>query len=469
MTAVNASKKFEKMVPPTKPIARALTIAGSDSGGGAGIQADLKTFAALRVHGMSAITAVTAQNTTEVRAVHDIPIDVIKAQVEAVVADVGVDAAKTGMLHTTEIIRTVTEELKRHHFPIVVDPVMIAKSGVKLLQDSAINSLKEYLVPIATVITPNAMEAEALAQMKIRSLDNARQAAKRISELGARAVIVKGGHVPTGGRVVDTLYFENDFQEFQAPYVERDTDHGTGCSFSAAITAEIAKGSSIPDAVAVARQLISSAIRHGIRVGKGHGPLNPLSLLYREAEKNEVLNDLNRAILLLEESRSFPRLIPESQTNIGMSLQDPESLMDIAAVPGRIVKAGEHAKASAPPRFGASKHVASTIFTVMQFDPSKRAAINIRHDPKLAEACERLGLTSSSYDRSLEPEDVKRREGGTIPWGTEQAIRNVGKVPDVIYHLGDFGKEPMAVILSKSAYQVARTALEIAEILKGQE
>jgi hydroxymethylpyrimidine/phosphomethylpyrimidine kinase len=313
------------------------------------------------------------------------------------------------------------------------------------------------------------MEAEALAQMKIRNLDSAKQAAKRISELGPRAVIVKGGHVPTVGRVVDTLYYENEFQEFQAPYVERDTDHGTGCSFSAAITAELAKGSQIPTAVAIARELISSAIRHGISVGKGHGPVNPLSLLYREAEKNEVLNDLNQAILQLEESRTFSRLIPESQSNIGMSLREPESLTDIAAVPGRIVKIGDQAKASASPRFGASKHVASAILTAMQFDPSKRAAINIRYDQKLSEACERLGLTSSSYDRSLEPEDVKGREGGTIPWGTEQAIRNVGKVPDVIYHLGDFGKEPMAVILGKSACQITRTALEIAEILTGQE
>lgn len=446
-----------------KTVPRALTIAGSDSGGGAGIQADLKTFAALRVHGMTAITSITAQNTTEVKAVHDVPVSIVKAQIKAVIDDFGVNAAKTGMLHTTEIIRAVAEEIKQHQLITVVDPVMIAKSGAKLLEDSAIKSLKEHLLPLATVVTPNAMEAEVLAQMEIHDLADARKAAKKIAELGPRAVIVKGGHIPTVEKVVDTLYYEDKFQEFQAPHVKRQTDHGTGCSFSAAITAELAKENTIPNAVGLARRLISSAILHGIQVGKGHGPVNPLSLLYREAEKLEVLDDLNQAIHLLEESSTFSRLIPESQSNIGMSLREPESSMDIAAVPGRIVKIGNRAKASASPQFGTSKHVDAAILTAMQYDPASRAAINIRYDQRLLKVCERLNLISSAYDRSSEPENVKNREGGTIPWGTEQAIKKARKFPDVIYHIGDFGKEPMTVLLGKSACQIARTALKIAE------
>lgn len=453
-------KSFHRTVP------RALTIAGSDSGGGAGIQGDLKTFAALRVHGMSAVTAITAQNTTQVRAVHDVPVDIIKAQIEAVIDDVGVDAAKTGMLHTTEIIQAVAEQLKRHRIPTVVDPVMIAKSGAQLLQETAIKSLREHLLPIATVVTPNVMEAEALANMKIRNLDDVKVAARRVAELGPRAVIVKGGHIPVDDKVVDTLYFEEAFQHFQAPYVRRETDHGTGCSFSAAITAELAKGSTIPNAVSVARRLISSAIRHGIEVGKGHGPVNPLSLLYRKAEKLEVLDDLNQAIALLEESKTFSRLIPESQSNIGMSLREPESSLDVAAIPGRIVKLGDRAKASASPKFGVSKHVAAAILTSMRFNPQIRAAVNIRYSPNIVKISERLGLTCSPYDRSLEPEDVKKQEGGSIPWGTEQAIKKASKVPDLIYHVGDYGKEPMAVVLGKSAREAAKTAIKIAEAFK---
>jgi hydroxymethylpyrimidine kinase/phosphomethylpyrimidine kinase len=444
-------------------VARALTIAGSDSGGGAGVQADLKTFAALGVHGTCAITAITAQNTEEVRAVHDVPVDIIRAQIEAVLDDIGVDCAKTGMLHTSEIIRAVAEEVKQHQLSVVVDPVMVAKSGAKLLQDTAIKSLKEELLPISTVVTPNAREAEVLAQMSISRPDDAKSAAKKIAELGPRAVVVKGGHIPGGGKVVDMLYFEGSFREYPAPLIDRNTDHGTGCSFSAAITAELAKRQTIPDAVDIARNLITYAIRHGIQVGRGHGPVNPLSLLYRNAERWEVLNDLQRAIQMLEVSTSFYRLIPESQSNIAMSLREPESALDVAAVPGRIVKIGRHVKASATPAFGGSRHVASAILVAMRHDPSMRAAINIMYSPAIVRIAQNLGLTVSYYERAKEPSDAKGKEGATIPWGTEEAIKRIEGVPNLIYHTGDYGKEPMCAILGKTAREVALTALRIAE------
>ena len=447
-------------------IPRALTIAGSDSGGGAGAQADLKTFAALSVYGMSAITAITAQNTVEVRAVHAVPVDAIKAQIEAVIDDIGVDAAKTGMLHTSEIIKAVTEEIEQHRIPLVVDPVMIAKSGAKLLQDTAIRSLKEQLLPTSTVVTPNAREAEVLAQMRVSNLVDAKTAAKKIADLGPRAVVVKGGHIPAGGKVIDTLYFEGSFREYLAPFINRNTDHGTGCSFSAAIAAELAKGQPIPEAVDVARNLITSAIRHGVQVGKGHGPVNPLSTLYRNAERWEVLHDLSEAIKMLEESAASYRLIPESQTNIAMSLREPESPQDIAAIPGRIVKVGRRVKASAAPEFGASRHVASVILVALQHDPSVRAAMNLMYAPGIVRIAQDLGVTVSYYERAKEPDDVKHKEGATIPWGIEEAIKRVQRVPNLIYHTGDYGKEPMCVILGKTAREVASTALGIAEAFK---
>lgn len=446
-------------------IARALTVAGSDSGGGAGVQADLKTFAALRVHGMSAITAITAQNTTEVRAVHDVPVDVIRAQIEAVIDDIGVDAAKTGMLHTSQIIGAVTEEIEQHRIPVVVDPVMIAKSGAKLLEDTAIKSLREELLPTSTVVTPNAKEAEVLAQMKINDPSDAKTAAKKIAGLGPRAVVIKGGHIPTEGKVVDTLYYEGSFREYSASSVDRSTDHGTGCSFSAAIAAELAKRRPVPEAVDVARDLITSAIRHGVEVGKGHGPVNPMSTLYRRAERWEVLDDLWQAIQALEESTAFYVLIPESQSNIAMSLREPESPHDVAAVPGRIIKVGKRVKASATPAFGASRHVASAILVAMQYDPAIRAAMNIMYAPAIVRIAQGLGLTVSYYERAKEPDDVKSEEGATIPWGTEQAIKRIQRIPDILYHTGDYGKEPMAVILGRSASEVALSALRIAEAL----
>jgi hydroxymethylpyrimidine/phosphomethylpyrimidine kinase len=182
----------------------ALTIAGSDSGGGAGIQADLKTFASLGVHGLSAITSITAQNTIAVNAILDVTPDMVMAQIDSVVEDIGVDAAKTGMLHTGDIIKVVAKEIKKYGFPIVVDPVMVAKSGARLLNQNAIKILIQHLLPLATVLTPNAREAEVLSGIKIRTLDDAKAAAKEIYYMGPKAVVVKGGHIP-GSEVIDIL------------------------------------------------------------------------------------------------------------------------------------------------------------------------------------------------------------------------------------------------------------------------
>ncbi|MEM4250997.1 MAG: bifunctional hydroxymethylpyrimidine kinase/phosphomethylpyrimidine kinase, partial [Candidatus Bathyarchaeia archaeon] len=401
---------------------RALTIAGSDSGGGAGVQADLKTFAALGVHGMSALTSVTAQNTLGVRAVHDVPPGIVKAQIEAVVEDIGVDAAKTGMIHTTSIIEAVAEEIGKHRLPTVVDPVMVAKSGAVLLQPEAVETLKRRLLPVARVVTPNAPEAEALSGLKIRSIDDAAAAAKKIADLGPGAVVVKGGHIQ-GGSVVDLLYLDGSLRRFEAERVSSSATHGTGCSFSAAITAEIAKGKEIVEAVSSAKMLVTDAIRFGLELGKGHGPVNPLASLYMGAERCLVIENISEAVSALESDPCFYRLVPESQTNLVMALPYASGPEHVAAIPGRIVKLGERVRASAPPRFGASSHVAATVLTARRYNPEVRAAMNIRFSEKILEACNRLGLSLSSYDRRLEPVEVKSTEGRSTGWGAEVAIK----------------------------------------------
>jgi hydroxymethylpyrimidine kinase/phosphomethylpyrimidine kinase len=223
-----------------KKVFRALTIAGSDSGGGAGIQADLKTFAALGVHGMTAITSITAQNTVTVRAVQDVDPEILRAQIDAVAEDIGVDAAKTGMLHTSEIIKVVSERIERYGFPTVVDPVMVAKGGARLLEKEAAKTLISKLLPLATVVTPNTTEAEAISGKPIRSIDDAKAAAKEIAVMGPKAVIVKGGHLP-GDKAIDVLFYDDAFQLFEAERLETTATHGTGCTFSSAIAAELAK------------------------------------------------------------------------------------------------------------------------------------------------------------------------------------------------------------------------------------
>lgn len=256
-------------------IARALTIAGSDSGGGAGIQADLKTFQELQVYGMSAITAVTAQNTLGVHGVYPLPIPAVVSQIEAVATDIGVDAVKTGMLFQAEMIEAIAEQMKRHRWTkIVVDPVMIAKGGAALLREDAVDSLKEQLIPLAWIITPNIPEAEALTGITIRSLEDRRVACQRLYDLGARHVLIKGGHSEDSQEVVDVLYDGQQYMQWTRQRIATRHTHGTGCTFAAAITAELAKGAAIVDAVTIAKSFIHAAISHPLDIGQGHGPTN---------------------------------------------------------------------------------------------------------------------------------------------------------------------------------------------------
>ncbi|MFQ6076046.1 MAG: bifunctional hydroxymethylpyrimidine kinase/phosphomethylpyrimidine kinase [Candidatus Bathyarchaeia archaeon] len=450
-----------------KKIPCALTIAGSDSGGGAGIQADLKTFAALGVHGMSALTAITAQNTVGVTAVQDINPEVIKAQIEAVADDIGVDAAKTGMLHTSEIIKAVAEEVGRYGFPVVVDPVMIAKSGAALLKPEATETLIREILPLATVVTPNAMEAEVLSGMKIRTLDDGKEAAERIAALGPEAVVVKGGHILSEReKAIDILLFEGKFRAFEGKRHDTKTTHGTGCSFASAIAAELAKRKGVIEAVGVAKEFVNRAIKYGLPVGHGHGPLNPMANLYNEAERYAVLRNVREAVRILEGNPEVAALAPEVQINIGMALSYASNYGDVAAVPGRIVKTDHGVRASGCPWFGASRHVARTIMAIMRHDPTIRAGMNIRHSEELVRVCEELGLVTSFYDRREEPPEVKAREGMTTVWGAEQAVRRIGRVPDAIYHFGDWGKEAMITLLGKSAVEVAHRAVKIAKDLQ---
>ncbi len=252
----------------------ALTIAGSDSGGGAGIQADLKTFAAHRVYGTSAITAVTAQNTRGVTGIHALPADMITAQIEAVASDIGVDAVKTGMLANAAIVEAVAAAIDTLDLPnVVVDPVMIAKGGDRLLEEEAVAAIKSELLRRALVVTPNAPEAGVLADMRVDSLESARKAAKRIRALGPSAVIVKGGHLP-GGEAVDVLYDGREVVELRGPRIDSRNTHGTGCTFAAALAANLAVGRSLPDAARHAKQYVVGAIRSGLAIGHGHGVLD---------------------------------------------------------------------------------------------------------------------------------------------------------------------------------------------------
>jgi hydroxymethylpyrimidine/phosphomethylpyrimidine kinase len=249
----------------------AMTIAGSDSGGGAGIQGDLKTFAAHGVYGTSAITAITAQNTQGVTAVLPLPADIIIAQMEAIAGDITIDAVKTGMLASAAIVEAVAAAIDTLDLPkVVVDPVMVAKSGDRLLEDQAVAAVKSELLRRAYVVTPNAHEAEILAGIPVRSLDDAREAARRILALGPAAVVVKGGHLRER-EAIDLLYDGHEFLEISGPWIDSRNTHGTGCAFAAALAANLARGRPLADAARRAKSYVASAIRHGLQVGRGYG------------------------------------------------------------------------------------------------------------------------------------------------------------------------------------------------------
>jgi hydroxymethylpyrimidine/phosphomethylpyrimidine kinase len=444
----------------------AITIAGSDSGGGAGIQADLKTFAAMGVHGTTAITSITAQNTQAVAATVDLDAEIVRRQIQAVAEDMGIDAGKTGMLHTEEIVKAVASEVSSYQFPLVVDPVMVAKSGASLLEPEAMNALKTYLLPKATVVTPNKFEAERLIDRKIGNLEDAKTAAKEISEIGPKAVVIKGGHLNLQC-AVDVLYYKNKYKLFEAARLDVKTTHGTGCSFSAAIAAQLAKGKDIPLAVESAKKLVTAAIKFGLSIGGGYGPVNPLAPLYREASRYRVLEDVEKARQMLESSPEVVNLVPEVGMNVAMAISYAGSLNDIAAIPGRLVKVFNRVKAVSYPRFGASTHLAKYILEIIKRDPEKRAAVNLKFSEEALSFLRHRNLTVSFYDRREEPEEIKKVEGMTVPWGVNQAIKKIGRVPDVIYHKGDVGKEPMIVILGKEASLLAEFVTEIAaEMMK---
>jgi hydroxymethylpyrimidine/phosphomethylpyrimidine kinase len=255
-------------------MATVLTIAGSDSGGGAGIQADLKTFAALGVYGTTAIAALTAQNTIEVAGVHVVPASFVVAQIDSVARDITVEAVKTGMLGTADIVAAVAEAIDRWAFPqVVVDPVMVAKSGDRLLDAAALDVVRRKLLPLAALVTPNRMEAEVLTGHEVRTRQQARDAARRLVDLGAAAVVIKGGHFDEPD-VVDLLYDGATFREFRHARLDARHTHGTGCTFAAAVAAWLAQGLALGAAVGETIDYVAGAIAHGLDVGSGHGPLD---------------------------------------------------------------------------------------------------------------------------------------------------------------------------------------------------
>ncbi len=439
---------------------RVLTIAGSDSGGGAGIQADLKVITLLGGFGMSAITALTAQNTVGVQGIHEVPPRFVEEQMDAVLSDIGVDAVKTGMLANREIIEVVSRKIKQYRVKkVVVDPVMISKSGASLLRRDAQETLIRKLIPMAWVVTPNLMEASVLVGFKVNSLKGMRKAARKIYLMGTKYVVVKGGHLK--GRAVDLFYDGERFSEIEGPRIESKNTHGTGCTFASALATFLARGDTVYGAVQKAKTFITLAIQSGLNLGKGHGPTNPSAYVLREMERYRVIQELKRAVKVLKEGE-IGRLIPEVSSNLGYALPFAEGVGDVAAFPGRIVRFKDSVATHGDPEFGASRHVAGIILTVMKSDPECCSAMNIRYSRETIARLKKEGFLVGRFDRRLEPKKLKKQEGSSLEWGVGDVLRKMRGVPDFIYDEGDVGKEPMLRVLGRNPMEVVEKIMKAA-------
>jgi hydroxymethylpyrimidine/phosphomethylpyrimidine kinase len=441
-------------------MAKTLTIAGSDTSSGAGVQADLQTFANLGVYGTSVITAITAQNTEAIRKIEEVSAATVRVQINAILQDVRIDAIKIGMVYSKSIIGAVIISLKNVKIPIILDPIFRAGTGAVLLRDDAYSYFVRKLVPLAAVITPNSIEAERLADMKIKNIEGARDAAKKITKLGAKSVIIKGGHM-WGRSVVDIVYHNNRFTEFSNERIGNYKLHGAGCIFSAALTAEIAKGKNVIDAAKTANEFVRNAIANAQKVGKGLR----IPVPGQKVHSDSILASLQKVVDKLESVEGLGKIIPESQSNLVFAKSDAQSVSDIAGVKGRIVKLNGSAKAASIVDYGASKHVASAVLAIMQYDRSLRSCMNIKYDGRIVAVCKEIGLKVSNYDRRNEPQEIKAKDGMTVKWGIEQAIAKINVIPDVIYHEGDWGKEPMILVFGKEPMEVAGRVISILKSL----
>jgi hydroxymethylpyrimidine kinase/phosphomethylpyrimidine kinase len=437
---------------------RILTIAGSDSGGGAGIQADLKAITLLGGYGMSVLTALTAQNTLGVQAIYEVPVPFVEKQIDSILSDIGADSIKTGMLANAKIVEVVAKKIKQYRVKkVVVDPVMVAKSGESLLRKDGQDALIKCLIPLSMVVTPNLMEASILTGLRVRSIGEMKKAAHRIHELGSKHVVVKGGHLK--GKAIDLLYDGEKYEEIEGPRIETKNTHGTGCTFASAIATLLARGDTVSEAVKKAKIFITMAIQSGLTLGRGTGPTNPSVYFLKEMERYRVIQELKRAVDVLKEEK-LGYLIPEVSSNLGYALPNAEGIEDVAAFPGRIIRFKDSVATMSDPEFGASQHIANIILTVMKFDREYCSAMNIQYSKENVARLRAKGFLVGHFDRRFEPKKVKQREGSSLEWGVGEVLRKLRRVPDFISDQGDMGKEPMIRVLGRNPYEVVNKIIE---------
>ena len=427
-----------------------LSIGGSDPSSGAGIQSDVKTFDSLNAYGLTAITAVTGQNTSKFGMIQPVSKKILKNQLDSIFSDFIIDGIKIGMVYNSEIIKTIYNTLKKLSVPILVDPVIKSTTGGILIQKSAVDDFKKYLIPIATVITPNKFEAEFLSKTKINSKNSLQKVGKIFQEMGTKGVVITGLELKKS-HITDFVMTENqDFIENKKVDV---INHGSGCNYSASMIFSLAQGKSILESAKFAQKFTFDSIRGAQKVGKG------LAITHTKSDLRYF--ELNDAINKFIKLKNISQRIPECQTNFVFSKNSPKSIKDVLGISGRIVKTGNSVTRVGSLEYGGSKHVAAAILAVNKKFSHFRSAINLKLQKETITKLEKNGFTVKNYDRSKEPKLVKNKEGSSIKWGITSVLKDSKEPPDAIYHKGDFGKEPMIIIFGETPNSVVEKISKI--------
>lgn len=429
-----------------------LTIAGSDSGGGAGIQADLKTITMLGGYGASVITALTAQNTKAVTGIHAPSAKFVAKQLSTVLADIKVDAAKTGMLFSAPIIKALASVLKEVDFPLVVDPVCVATSGAKLLKDDAVEAMVEHMFPLADLLTPNIPETELFTGMAIGGREDIFSAARLLLKMGPKAVLIKGGHTDS---LAITDWFVTPGAEpipFMQQRVDTNATHGTGCTLSAAIATWLGQGVEMGPAILRAQEYLNLALRAGYSLGEGGGAPNHLAPWIKEKARRDVLalvDDLGRKMVATSGLRA---ILPRGRANAAMALPYAGSLEDVAGFSGGFVTTARgQVSVVGYPEFGASVRTASVLLAAVRLMPEIRCVLALGAGPKVQQALELLRVSIAWMARDAKPDYIEGEDGEFEEWGAFNAVRDheegdaVGAVGDP----GGVGYEPVIYILAK--------------------
>ena len=421
-----------------------LSIGGSDTSSGAGIQSDIKTFENHGAYGFTVITAITSQNTKKISEILPIPSKTVKSQLKSILDDFQIDAIKIGMVYDSNIIKAIHTIVKKVKCPIVVDPVIKSTTGTILLKKSAMNDFKKMIIPLATIITPNKKEAKILSGQN--SIVNA---AKKIQEMGARNVIITGS-VETKNAIDDFVLEESRSYNLKGKKI-KITNHGSGCNYSASITASLAMKKTIYDSTLFAKEYVFQSIKNSKSLGKG------INITFKE--QSDIQKDLASSVVNFQNIKNVSKLIPECQTNFVFSRSKPKKTKDVLGISGRLVKSGKEVIQAGNIIFGGSQHVATAVLEVSKKFPNIRSAINIKYEKKIIDKAKKKGLRVANYDRSKESRSSKKKENSSIAWGVSSCLKS--EPPDIIYHKGDMGKEPMIIVFGNEPSEVIKKILLI--------